>query len=117
MARTEITPVTIGRTTVATTIGDTLIPTDGLKFKNDGKTMILARNIHSGTNKLTVQTGQKVDNLDIDDLEITMADGSATNQVVIKGPFPTTVYNQSDGYVYLDAGTADKIYIYAFKQA
>lgn len=117
MARTEIDVNVLGRSTVGTTIVDTLIPTDGLKVKNDGKTFLSFRNTEAGTNAVTVGTGQTTDNLAIADLAFTLADGSATNQVVIKGPFPRNPYNQSDGYLYLDAGTVDKVYVYAFQSA
>lgn len=115
MARIEISVNTLNRDTTGTTIVDTLIPADGLKVKNDGKTFLSFRNIDVGTNDVTVATGQTIDDLAIADLIFTMAIGSASNQVSIKGPFPKSVYNQSDGYIYLDAETNDKVYVYAFK--
>ena len=117
MARTEITVNTLGRSTSGTTISDVVIPADGIKFKNDGKTFLLLRNTHSSTNEATIVTGATLDGLAVSDLAITMAAGDSTNQVILKGPFPTTVYNQTDGYVHVDAGTADEIYAYAFKSA
>lgn len=115
MARTELTVYETNRTTSSTTISDVLIPTDGVKFKNDGKIKLLLRNINNGVDTVTIQTGGTSDGLAITDLTVAMADGSATNQVVIKGPFPLSPYNQTDGYVYVDASVADKVYAYAFR--
>jgi len=116
MARTEIDVNVLSRGALGTTIVDTLIPADGLKVKNDGKTLLSFRNIEAGVNIVTISTSD-IDNLEIADLSFTLADGSATNQVVIKGYFPKSIYNQDDGYLYIDASVVDKVYVYAFQTA
>jgi hypothetical protein len=89
LARTGITP-TYNAATAPATGGD--------GFSNDGKTFIHVLN--TGTEKtLTIQTPGTVDGLAISDRTVTIP---ATTGNKMIGPFQTSIYNQSDGKVYLD---------------
>ena len=74
-------------------------------FLNDGRTFLF---LIGGTADciLTVQTPGTVDGLAVDDISFTVPLGVGT-EFRIMGPFPPSVYNQSDGYVYIDWADAD----------
>lgn len=78
----------------AGTVG--VIP-DGHKFANDGQTYVrITKTTSSGD--VTFRTPKKVIGLDLEELVVTFQ----TDDVKLIGPFPTNVFNQPDGYVYVD---------------
>ena len=94
---------------------ETLIPTDGAGFVNDGTTKVLLRNTTAGAVDVTIATPKVFDgNLDLEDRVITVG----ANAQILVGPFNINLYNQSgDASVYLNvAGAdADKIEAFAFR--
>ena len=73
---------------------------------NDGRTLLYIKTaLVTHTHTITVQmpTSSDVDGLVVDDLTYALPD----NQEVVMGPFPPKVYNQPDGYVYIDWEEAD----------
>ena len=77
------------------------IAADGHKFLNDGRTLLYIKTDTVGAEHLiTIQMpdSSDIDGLVVSDLTYDLPD----NQEVVMGPFPPKVYNQSDGYVYID---------------
>ena len=99
-ARAELTVQEMGRQAplVAPTQNAAVVA-DGHKFSNDGRTFLW---LIGGTANciITVQTPGTVDGLAIDDVAYDIPLGAANWAVM--GPFPPSVYNQSDGMVYID---------------
>lgn len=73
--------------------------TDGHMFVNDGRTVLILQNTNGAIRTVTVQTPIAVDGLAVADLSITVP---ALTGRVITPPFPVTVYNQSNGMVFVD---------------
>jgi len=68
-------------------------------FSNDGRTFLFL--IGGAANcEITVQTPGTVDGLAIDDIIFDIPSGATEYRIM--GPFPPSIYNQSDGYVYID---------------
>ena len=77
------------------------IVADGHKFLNDGRVFLYIITDTVGAPHLItilMPTSSDVDGLVVDDLTYDLPD----NQNVFMGPFPPNIYNQSDGYVYID---------------
>lgn len=106
MARTEITPTALGRAD-GSAITWTDIGADGVKFRNTGKEFILLRRDQAAASAVTVSTNFSQDALDLPDLSIALAAGDATEQFEAYGPFPTSYYNQTGGYVHVDSDDSD----------
>jgi len=80
---------------VLTTLAVTPTATHGNKFWNNGKTFLMVANASGDTITVTVNTPGQVAGLDVEDLEVEVANGATT----AIGPF-TSDFNQSDGYVW-----------------
>ena len=78
-----------------TTLPVTPTATHGNKILNDGKTFLLVKNGSGSPVTVTFNTPGSVDGQAIDDLVVSVAAG----KLVAIGPF-TSVFNQSDGYVW-----------------
>ena len=77
------------------------IVADGRMFLNDGRTFLyIVTDTVGAAHLITIQmpTTSDVDGLVVDDLTYDLPD----NQSVFMGPFPPSIYNQTDGYVYID---------------
>ena len=72
---------------------------DGHMFVNDGRTFLF---LIGGTAncEITIQTPQTVDSLAIAELVFDIPLGATEYRIM--GPFPPSVYNQSNGKVYID---------------
>lgn len=68
-------------------------------FLNDGRTFLF---LIGGTAncEITVQTPGTVDGLAVDDIVFDIPLGATEFRIM--GPFPPSIYNQSNGYVYID---------------
>ena len=98
-ARAAITVQVMDRHTPIEPTQTAAVVTDYHKFVNDGRTFLFL--IGGAANcEIVVQTPGTVDGLAVDDItyDITLA----ATEYRIMGPFPPSVYNQSDGYVYID---------------
>jgi len=73
--------------------------TDGDAFANDGDVFVHVKNVGGSPVTLTIQTPGKVAGVDIAEVTVTIP---ATTGDKMIGPFDPTVFNQSDGKVYLD---------------
>lgn len=109
MARTSVSVETVDRDGLSPT--KTFIPTDGVSFANTGKEFIRLENTDAAGIVVTIQTALTVDGEAVADKTITVGAGDE----MLAGPFPTKWYNNSGGVVYVDAATADKVYISPLK--
>lgn len=96
MGRTTVTVQDLSRAGVTPTF-NAGTATDGDAFINDGRTMIYVLNTGAETT-LTIQTPGTVDGLAVAERTVVVA---ATTGKSAIGPFPTSMYNQTDGKVYL----------------
>ena len=97
MPRTDLTPQQIARTGLAPTFGSA----DGTNqnaFYNDGRTHLHVKNGGGSSINVTIDTPNTVDGLAISNLVVAVPAGGER----IIGPFPTNIYNQLDGKVYVD---------------
>ena len=109
MARTSVSVETVDRDGLEPT--QTFIPTDGVEFENTGKEFIQLENTDASAITVTIQTAITIDSESVGDKTISVG----ASKTILVGPFPTKWYNQSGGKVYVDAGTADKVYISPMK--
>lgn len=111
---TELTPVTITRDTAAMAL--TAIGVGGIKFKNTGKEILLVSRAVAATSTITIATGGTQDGLAIADRTVAMAAGDSTIQEKLLGPFPTNIYNGSEGYITVTSTdtTNDKAAVFTF---
>ncbi len=70
---------------------------DGHKFANNGKTYLRVTKA-TATGDITIQTPKKILGLDLEEQVISFE----IDDVKLIGPFPTNVFNQSDGTVWID---------------
>ena len=103
MSRTIITKCTLSRTGVAE--ATTKIPAAGIQCLNDGKVFYRLSNTHSGAVVTTFAIAAGLDGNIPAGKTVTQAAG----EIHYIGPFPTSLYNQSGGWIYLDADVADKV--------
>lgn len=96
MARTEITYQQIARTGLEQTYA--AANADGNKFSNDGRMFLHVKNGGGAPITVTIQTPGTVDDLAIADQAVVVT--NAEERMI--GPFPPTIYNQSDRMVYVD---------------
>ena len=94
--RATLTVVDCSRAGVASTV--TAAIAEGAKFANDGRTFLYCLDT-AGDAVLTFKTPGTVDGLAIAEMTATVT-ADATAGVLI-GPFPPSIYNQSDGTVHV----------------
>jgi hypothetical protein len=112
MARIELTRLDLNTTTPRTAVAEvkTKILTDGVKIKNDGKTCFRLQNTDGSARTVTAQIAATLDGIAAATGKICSLDGSAgTAPKKYFGPFPTSLYNQTDGYIYLDASLTNVV--------
>lgn len=113
MARVALTLLTADRDGIS--VADAALTAaiaDGHSFVNDGRTVLLLQNTNAATRTITVQTPVTVDGLAVAELTITLP---ATTGRIITATFPRTVYNQSDGSVYIDYSATAGVLVAAIK--
>lgn len=101
MPRLELAVVTVSRNAVIATVTPVLA-VDGAQFQNDGQTCLMVDNNTGGAKVITFLTPGTVGQgpaLAIADHAYTIASGPIQRWL---GPWPTGIYNQVDGKVYLD---------------
>lgn len=98
MARTDLTAQQIARTGLA----PSYVAADGSNqnaFFNDGRTFLHVKNGGGSSITVTIDTPITVDGvLAVGNLAVGVTNG----QERFIGPFPTNIYNQSDGRVHVD---------------
>ena len=95
MARTDLTVQAVVKTGVVASGGVVGIA-DGHKFPNTGRTFVrVTKTTTSGD--ITFQTPKTISGLAIAELVVSLA---VETQLI--GPFPTNLFNQADGKVYVD---------------
>lgn len=104
MARTAVSIETVDRDGIAPS-ESVAIPADGVEIVNDGKMFVILKNEHTGAVVMTFQIAQTVDGESVTNKTVSVTNG--TYKVV--GPFPTNIYNQTGGKLYIDAATADVV--------
>ncbi len=98
-ARADLTVEVMDRQTPIVPSFTIAVVADGHMFLNDGRTFLYIVTTGVGTEQLiTIQTPGTVDGLAIDDLTFDLLDDSD----YVMGPFPPSVYNQTNGKVYID---------------
>lgn len=97
MARTTLTVQQISRTPLTPTYTAVDQP-NGNQFANDGRVILHVKNGGGSSTTLTIKRNYSVDGAAVPDLTVTVT--NAQERKV--GPFPTDLFNQSDGNVYLD---------------
>ena len=113
MARTDLPVTNIIRTGVGNP--GTLVAGDETlnhEFVNDGRTIIAVLKT-GGACIMTFQTPGTVDSKDIAQLLITP--GVHATKVTMIGPFPPSIYNQTDGTVYIDIDDETTFSLGAFR--
>ena len=104
MARTNLAPQEIVRTGLSPTFS----AADGSNqnaFDNNGQTHIHVKNGGGAPINVTIDTPGMVDGLAVSNLVVAVPNGGER----IIGPFPTSVYNQPDGKVYVDWSSATSV--------
>ena len=100
MARTDIEVQPMSRSgNGLTPIYEAVDQLNGMAFLNTGREFVHCKNLNAAPRNLTALTPGSVDALAVADLVATIP---ADNGDKMIGPFPPSVYNQSDGKVYLD---------------
>lgn len=103
---TEITRAGVAMTTLPTTP----TATHGNKFANDGRTWVEIANASGGDVVATINTPGSVDGFAIAELTVTIANGARK----AIGPF-TSIFNQSDGYVWVVCDVVSSVTMGAFR--
>jgi uncharacterized membrane protein len=115
MPRAALTVKTLSRTATNISAANkaTIALADGVYFSNSGKEFLYLENIHTSDVVVTIQTGKTVDGLAVAEKTVTLKETGVAGDIVLIGPFPTDVYNQSTGLVYVDVATDAVIKIIA----
>jgi len=112
MARVNVplTPlVRTGTTPPAQVNGDTA--NNHQILNNDGNVFIEAVSSDAGSQNVTIETPGVVDGLAVADLVVAVPAG-ATRLI---GPFPTSIYNQVDGSLFVDVSVSTTIKFRAYR--
>jgi len=67
----------------------------GFRFLNDGKTIMIAAEVNTGNNEITVTPVMTVDSLAAATRTVDVLSG----ETWVLGPWPQEIYNDSDGYI------------------
>jgi len=94
--RATLTVIDCVRTGVTNTV--TAAIAEGAKFANDGQTFLYCLDT-VGDAILTFKTPGTVDGLDIAERAVTVTTSATIGELI--GPFPPSIYNQSDGTVHV----------------
>jgi len=114
MARVDLPVTDIIRTGVGN--AGTLIAsdeTDNHEFVNDGRTIICALKTGAAAGVLTFKTPGTVDGQAIAEQLVTP--GVHATKVTMIGPFPPSIYNQTDGTVHIDLDDETTLTLGAFR--
>jgi hypothetical protein len=74
-------------------------------FANDGRTFLYVTNAAGSPINVTIDTPGVVDGLAVGNLVVSVTNGQSR----VIGPFPTNIYNQADGKVYVDWSSGTSI--------
>lgn len=110
MARTLITVQQVTKAGVTLSFS-AATATDGNNFANDGDVLLYVKNGGASPITVTVQTPAKIEGVDV--AELTVSVSNASEKII--GPFPTSIFNQSDGTVYVDFSAVTSVTIAAFR--
>ena len=100
-ARLAVTVQVMDRHTPVVATTAEAVAADGHRFLNDGRTFLYIDTTGEGGDHLiTIQmpTSSDVDGLVVDDITFELV----KDKQYVMGPFPTNIYNQVDGMVYID---------------
>ncbi len=101
MARTTLIPIPVNRAGVA--VPETAAPAIDLQFVNTGSEFLVVE-ITTGSVVVSLPIAKKVDSVTPDPKTVTVNAGHP----VLIGPFPTEIYNQAGGLMFVDlASTAN----------
>lgn len=110
MARTVLSVQPIVRTGLTPSF--TSSASAGMSFPNDGRTFIEVKNTSGSAATVSIDVPGTVDDLAVTDRTVSV--GATTGDKMI-GPFPTSVYNQADGSVYVDFSHVTSLTIAALR--
>lgn len=105
MARTALTVQQISRGTPLSPTYTAVDQPNGNQFVNDGRINIHVKNGGGGSLTVTMKRNYNVDGAAVPDLTATVPAGQERKI----GPFPTDLFNQADGNVYLDWSTGTSV--------
>lgn len=108
MARTPVTPTQIARTGIAAALSAANV--DGHSVPNNGRMFIEIVNGAGSPITVTIPTPNTVDGQAITDRTVSVTNGERR----LIGPFPPSVYNQSDATIYVDFSDVTTINFGAF---
>jgi len=113
MARVALTVQQIGRDGSGLAVTNPAPASTQLSIpNNDGRMFLEVKNTGATTQTVTVQTPGQVAGLDVADLVATIPPTSGDRMI---GPFPTSVFNQSDGSVYVDLSATTTMTVACFR--
>ena len=111
MARTEITAQSIDRDGLASAF--TAANADGHKLLNNGDQFIIVKNGGASPINVTIQTPATIEGIAI--AEVVIAVAASAEEMI--GNFPPSIFNQTDGMIYIDFSAVTDITVGAFKIA
>ena len=94
--RATLTVIDCVRSGVTNTV--TAAIAEGAKFANDGQTFLYCLDT-GGDAVLTIKTPGTIDGLAIAEMTVTVTADATAGELI--GPFPPSIYNQSDGTVHV----------------
>ncbi|MEK7765269.1 MAG: hypothetical protein AAB368_03430 [bacterium] len=87
---------------------------NGFSIQNDGRTILHVKNVAAGGDcVVTIVTPNTVDGLALADRTVTVADGAER----FIGPFPPSIYNESDGTIRVDFSEITNVTLAALRMA
>ena len=109
MARTALSVQEIDLTGLSPTYSDA--NADGHSITNTGDVFLHVKNASASDITVTCQTPAKIEGIDIAEITVTVA---ASGEKMI-GPFNPTIFNQSDGSVYVDYSATASVTVAAVR--
>jgi len=110
MARGTITAQEISLSGITPSLG--AATSDGDGFLNTGDTLLQVKNGSGAGITVTIKTPAKIEGIDIAEIEVAIP---ATTGDKLIGPFDPSIFNQSDGKVYVDYSAVTTVTAMAFK--
>ncbi len=99
MARVPTAPAILSRSGIALPLAAVDAGNQHAFDNKDGKHILIVKNGGASSVTVTIAVAAKVDGIAVSGgRQVTVAAGATT----LMGPFPTDVYNQADGKVYVD---------------
>lgn len=109
MARTSLTVQEVALAGI--TLSFEAANADGNSFANDGNVILYVKNGDASSHTVTIPTPATVGGMAVEDLTVSVPAGGEK----VVGPFPTHVFNQSGGVVYVNYDAVTSVTVAAIK--